>query len=554
MRHGRKDGAAQTPDSPATELSLELPPDGGASGDAWTLAWALGFAALALVAGIYLFASVPAIRVGVLVGLAILLPLGLYGYARWRRLDPARDMIVPVYAVVLLLLGLVFAFFFPHGTVPDEGYHFVHAYKYANVMAPGVELESARKEDVRFMDDDLTFVVSEDAWRNVGRDFSVFASQEGYVPVSSFENFWYKGLDVTSDPVQTRVFAAIGINIARLFNLSGIMLFYVGRLFNLVVGAALIILAVKVTPVGRNVMMCVSLLPITLHVLGSYSYDSTVIGLSFLLLALTLRMLYGEDRIRTRHMASYLVVATLLAPCKVVYTALVLIVLLVPSQRFSSRRTAILFKALAFALPAAAILLTRMVTMVNMLFPGAVKTDAAATSGVSGPGRAVFYSASYILQAPLGFLKILARTFWRQGDDYLLHVLGGSLGWLQGNLVASRREIVVLFLLAVFGFVSDPSDKAFPKGRERVLFAVVFALVLFALEMSMFVGWTPEGNPCIEGVQGRYFIPVLPLVYLAVRNSSLAVRKDMKLPMLIGFGSFNCLYLARIAFTVLGGL
>lgn len=551
MRHGRVEESgpacgAQAP-GPGSASS------GPRSGDGWTRAWALGFAALALLAGTYLFACVPALRIAVLVALSVLLPLGIYLFARLRGIDPASDDAVPVFAVVLLVLGTTFALFFPPGTAPDEGYHFSHAYKYANLMAPGVEVDSARREDVRFMDDDLTYVVSEEAWRNVGRDFSVFARLDGYVPVSSFETYWRPGLDVMGDPPQARLFSAVGINLSRLLGLSGVMLFYVGRLCNLLVGATLVILAVRLAPVGRNAMMCVSLLPITLHMLGSYSYDSTVIGLAFLLIALTLRMLYGEGRVRTRHLAAYLVVAMLLAPCKVVYSVLVLLVLLVPAERFASRRVALAFKVAAFGLPAIAILATRLVAMVNMLFPGAVAASGASASGVSGPNQITCYSASYILQSPVGFLKILARTFWEWGDDYLLHTIGGALGWLQADLVANTREIVMLSLLAALGFVSDPSERVYPRGRERVLFAIVFVLVVLAVEMSMFVAWTPEGAPVIDGVQGRYFIPVLALVYLAVRNPSLCVPRDMRLPMLVGFGSFNCLYLARIAFTALGG-
>lgn len=553
MRHGRVGKSVSASGAQETGTVSVPPSSGSLGGDGWTRAWALGFAALSLLVGAYLFVSVPALRVAVLVALAVLMPLGVYLYARLRNLDPASNDVVPLFTAVLLVLGTVFALNFPPGTVPDEGYHFVHAYKYANLMAPGVEVDSARREDVRFMDDDLTFYVSEEAWRNVGRDFTVLARLDGYVSVPSFETYWYPGLDVTSDPPQTRLFSAVGINLSRLLGLSGIMLFYIGRLCNLLVGAALVVLAVRIAPVGKNAMMCVSLLPITLHVLGSYSYDSTVIGLSFLLLALTLRMLYGDGCIRMRHLAAYLAVAMLLAPCKVVYTALVLLVPLVPSQRFASRRGALVFKAAAFGLPALAILATRLPTMVNMLFPGAMAVPAASSSGVSGPGHATFYTASYILRSPVGFLKILARTFWRWGDDYLLHTIGGALGWLQAELVANRCETVMLSLLAALGLVSDPSERVYPRGRERVLFVVVFALVVFAIEMSMFVGWTPEGEPVIQGVQGRYFIPVLTLVYLSVRNPSLCVPRDMKLPMLIAFGSFNCLYLARIAFTVLGG-
>jgi len=48
---------------------------------------------------------------------------------------------------------------------------------------------------------------------------------------------------------------------------------------------------------------------------------------------------------------------------------------------------------------------------------------------------------------------------------------------------------------------------------------------------GMLIGWTNKGASSIEGVQGRYFLPALPLFLLALRNKKVwiadgsAVRK-----------------------------
>ena len=34
----------------------------------------------------------------------------------------------------------------------------------------------------------------------------------------------------------------------------------------------------------------------------------------------------------------------------------------------------------------------------------------------------------------------------------------------------------------------------------------------------MFVGWTPYGKSTIEGIQGRYFIPVISLLFMCFNN------------------------------------
>ena len=42
---------------------------------------------------------------------------------------------------------------------------------------------------------------------------------------------------------------------------------------------------------------------------------------------------------------------------------------------------------------------------------------------------------------------------------------------------------------------------------------------------AMLVGWTPISSTVIEGVQGRYLIPVIPFVMMCLKNDRI-VRTD----------------------------
>lgn len=520
----------------------------------WVRNWALAFSVCALLIGGYLFAVVPAARIAILVALAVLAPVAVYAYVRLARPEAAERGSVYVFATALVGMGLVFAVFFTPFSVPDEDYHYAHAYKYANLMAPGVEVDSARREDIRFISDLYDKDLTCENWESVGDTFSVFARADGMMPLTSIEGFWHKGLDVGGDPFQARIASAVGINLARLLNLSGVMTFYVGRVFNMLLGAALIILAVRLTPIGRNAMMAIALFPMTLHLLGSYSYDATTLGLAFLLIALTMRLLYGSGIVSRGDLAAYLVVATLIGPCKIVYFLVALPVLLVPSKRFASRRTEVLFKAAALLLPVVAIMATRLFKILSILMGPASPFAAMANLDTPDPLASMpRYSMAHLLTHPLELIKILVRTTWTSADFYLIGLVGGSLGWLRPNIAANIREIVMLCLLAVLAFVGDAQARVYPRRRDRVVFAAVFVLIYAIVSVTLLLDHTPQGSPVIEGVQGRYFLPALPLVYLALSSRNIRLRRDLSLPIVIAFTSFNCIYLARIAFTVLGG-
>ena len=78
----------------------------------------------------------------------------------------------------------------------------------------------------------------------------------------------------------------------------------------------------------------------TLHLAASYSYDSGIIAYSLLVFACLMRGFFGEQRsIGKREIIIYLIISVLLAPCKVIYSGLILLGLFVPLSQFIDEKT-----------------------------------------------------------------------------------------------------------------------------------------------------------------------------------------------------------------------
>ena len=109
-------------------------------------------------------------------------------------------------------------------------------------------------------------------------------------------------------------------------------------------------------------------------------------------------------------------------------------------------------------------------------------------------------------------------------DHYIFTTLGQYLGSL--NLVLSRN-IFIGWLISIFvsAFKTDSDNKDIP-FIHRILYILAFFAVCGASMLAMAFAFTPVGWPTIEGVQGRYFLPVLILLIIFVRNKKIIFKKN----------------------------
>ncbi len=65
------------------------------------------------------------------------------------------------------------------------------------------------------------------------------------------------------------------------------------------------------------------------------------------------------------------------------------------------------------------------------------------------------------------------------------------------------------------------------KGQKLWILVLIFLSVVLVLT-SMFLGWTPRGYTYITGIQGRYFLPLLPFLLILLFDRNLTIGKDFR--------------------------
>lgn len=274
------------------------------------------------------------------------------------------------------------------------------------LQGPTVDSLPVREDDSVLLDGMLqSWALGYDKYRSVIDQFAFFANDASRVAVEPVSSF-----DWTANPPYIKLPSALGIVLATLLNLGSFPLFYLGRFFNLLMFAALAYFAVRITPVGKNAMMVAGLLPMTLHLASSYSYDAGIMGLAFLLTGMCLRAVYGEGLMSRREKAGIVVVAVLLAPCKVVYTVIVLLVILIPRKRFSSAAASARFKVVAIGFALLSLLVFRAAGLLQM----AGVASSSTAEGSRGDEYGTFYSLSLgSSRIPLNTVLLFLRNVRR---------------------------------------------------------------------------------------------------------------------------------------------
>jgi uncharacterized membrane protein len=299
-----------------------------------------------------------------------------------------------------------------------------------------------------------------------------------------------------------------------------------GRLVNLVIYVAIGTTALLITRRGTGLILATLLLPISLFLAASLSEDGLMIATSCLAAALA-TWAWEVPSLRTPRLLSAILIG-FTAVTKPPYLGLAAL-LLPPLSGSPAHRVvapSLLRRCSTIAIIAA-------VTIAWTAW-GAIEATTPfwrlpREAGIHQPGPlwvgprpanilAVDQSAQLqvLLSRPSLLLTLPLRTLaddmwrWREGI--------GVLGLLNVVLPMSFYMVWVAALgTACLADLIDPNaTQARPRRVESILLLLVCIASVFAIYLSQYLAWTPVGAERIEGPQGRYLTPLMPLLAVAL--------------------------------------
>lgn len=456
--------------------------------------------------------------------LVYFLLLGTYFAIAVFRFKPEK-----VFLFTGAVLALLYMLLLPPLAVPDEETHFKQAYASVNKIlgqsSAGTDTILMDNEDFHAMQMFET-TPSLPEYDRLKEGITKIGREEGTAEVPHAD---------TRAPAVTYLPGIIGILLGRILGLNGLLVIYLGRICSILFYLLTMYWFIRTINYAKTAAFVMAVLPMTIQQCCSYSYDSVVIEFAFLYFAVLFRLIYEKEAITKIQIILYAFCMVILSVCKGgAYMPLCLLTLLIPSDRFSSMfkkfkkpynnkaTPKVIFTGIMALIAIGAFLTGTLRSVLFVVNPTAEQTAGAYLAGEN-------FGISGLLSDPMEFVLLSTRTLFLSGAAFLENMLGMQLGWLDINV---SRIVVYGMLFLIFLSVLQIEDKRNRTNPDVTKWQKLFALTVILLSVamvfvSMFISWTPKESKEIFGIQGRYFLPLLPLTVILLYNKSIVIKKDI---------------------------
>lgn len=436
-----------------------------------------------------------------------------------------------VFLLFAIIYGVVYLFAVPPLRSPDEYPHFLRV----------IELSKGGIVGNTFIDVDILKFNREyrdknRSYRHESKELYDIAEmkRDATEVINKNDTAYLKGFRATVyTPLPYIVPTAIVASIYYLMDVSSLVLLYAARLGGLIVGIALFYKAIQIIPIGKWAMCLVGLLPVVVYTRSAVTADSFTLGVVVLYAAYIMHYYMRKNEVLSGKQVVWLaVLATVLALCKTAYAMIPFMVLILPSEKYGSLKQKIYNVATILA-PGQIANICWTLYMKQRFYSGdAVGVENAETymprTNLINPDSSPDMQIEYILTQPFEYLRVLWNTFteaYFYDIDTLryLNIFHYSLEGIVSGLGSIGRDLglsavsyvyVVVFIAAILLANKKESVLNIKMLHRLLLLSIIAASVIVTLTL-LYIQWSPYQHHVVGGFQGRYLLPLVPLLVIS---------------------------------------
>lgn len=285
--------------------------------------------------------------------------------------------------------------------------------------------------------------------------------------------------------------------------------------------------------------MVIMLLPICLQQMASVSYDVMLMSISFLYIATIFNLKFSQKEIKIKDLLLLVLYLIIIIICKLPYGVLGLLIFLLPLSKikikifmFNFNGNEVQEKIYKHKFISYMIFILFLFVCVFLIYKYLLSVNS---------GRVLIASLMHSFDTVI----LLARTIKHYSWFYADSIVGRfGLFNVNTNFIIDILIIFSVFIISMFNYkiVDNKIEEETIKLTKKdiciiyvTFFILVYFIILAMFEWTLFaIGMGDYNNMCINraayylktikligGVQGRYFVPILPLLFIPLSNKKL---------------------------------
>lgn len=425
--------------------------------------------------------------------------LFVYAVIKIYKISNERDIKIKkefIFFALSLVIGIILVFISAPQVRYDEHAHFWRAYEIScgNIISrttnelPTSVIDLFRRDDGSYPNREFNYkTISQKTKDNLNADdvqiFPVGATGS-LTPISYIPQVF-------------------GVIVGKVLRASPIVILWMGRLANLLMYIILVFLAIKIIPTEKwkSVIMIIALFPMSLNLATTLSPDTTILGVTLLAIAYVLYLKFNVKTIKLKHIFLLSILFMVPTVCKIVYFPLFLLFFILPKEKFTTKTNRLIsFLGMLGIVFIPYLILNKLVSFGDYAI--AIRTNMT---------EQILFAASSLS----GLVKTGINTVYGEISKYFFEMIGG---WNTINIISII--IFIVLLLVTYGKYEENENYKF-NLKDKIICTVIIVIEILGVLAAMYLGWTQARQTVIEGVQGRYFLPIIPLLFLILSSNKL---------------------------------
>lgn len=425
-----------------------------------------------------------------------------------------------LFVVYALIFGLLLIFYAqPVKNSWDEQIHFGNAYS----LAFGRNVEWTEAAELTKNGETVTCNTKAEfaelrAYLNEKNDTVVYTEQkESLIPA-------YSSLAYIPQ--------AIFIKIASILKTSFSLLYALGKIGNLLIYILVMFWVIKLAKRKKLFLIFVALMPTSLFLATSYTYDTIVFSFITLACVLWANELCNESINigKTISMAILFVVGCF---SKAVYIPMILIMLVLPVASSKKKKSRIIVWTMILCI-ACLVMLTFVLPTLTSTMAG----DLSFGGDSRGGATSVVGQLVSMVKHPMASIKLMIKSIFEldnfrnlgypEADNYFFGNLM-FLNFANLGILTDKWSCVIIVLVGMLLLTPDQQNIRYERKlsiMDKIIIAIAVIGTIGFIWLALYLSFTPVGETHISGVQARYYLPLLYLGALIFNGKRILLKCD----------------------------